>query len=105
GDQVSVRMEMLPPEVCRLVVAASADRVGGVGFGMPSGLRLNVADEAGRDVLRFDIADADQQQTVVLGELYRDGGLWRFRAIGKGHDTSLTGLAARFGLIPGGLTV
>jgi tellurium resistance protein TerD len=35
---------------------------------------------------------------MVVGELYRNGAEWKFRAIGQGYSSGLSGIAKDFGV-------
>jgi stress response protein SCP2 len=95
ADTVEVDLARLPPEVERVVLAASAD---GGPFGRVPGLRLVVSDAgSGAAVAEFDVA-ADAETAMVTGELYRRAGRWRFRAVGQGYASGLAGLATDFGI-------
>ena len=96
GSVDSLRLDTaaLPPEIDRVVVAASAD--GGT-FGQLSGLNVTVADQAGATI-SYDITDATTQTALVFVEVYRRGGVWKAKAVGQGYDSGLGGLATDFGV-------
>jgi len=96
GSVDSLRLDTaaLPPEIDRVVVAASSD--GGT-FGQLGGLSVTVADQAGAQI-SYDITDASSQTALVFVEVYRRGGLWKVKAIGQGYDSGLAGLATDFGV-------
>ncbi|BDM73661.1 stress response protein, TerZ- and CABP1 [Streptomyces nigrescens] len=95
-DRISFDLEAIPPEIERVVVAAS--RYGGARFGDLSDLHLTLADGAGENVLRFTAEDAGEVSAFLFGELYRRAGEWKFRAIGQGYASGLAGLATDFGV-------
>jgi tellurite resistance protein TerA len=95
-DSLAVDLARIEPAIDRVVLAASAD--GGT-FGRVTGLYVRVTDAAsGREIARFDSADATVETAFILGELYRRQGAWKFRAVGQGYDTGLEGLATDFGI-------
>jgi tellurite resistance protein TerA len=95
-DSLAVNLAGVEPAVDRIVVAGSAD--GGT-FGAVPGLHVRVLDAAsGGEVARFDSTDASTETAFVLGEFYRRGGSWKFRAVGQGYATGLAGLATDFGI-------
>ncbi|MFF2008584.1 TerD family protein [Streptomyces sp. NPDC058195] len=95
-DNLAVDLARVEPAIDRVVLAASAD--GGT-FGRVSGLYVRVTDAAnGREIARFDSADATVETAFILGELYRRQGAWKFRAVGQGYGTGLEGLATDFGI-------
>lgn len=99
GDEVdgfSFRLAMLPAKVERLVVTASIDG-GGVMSQLAQGqVGLHGANGA---FARFAFTGADfaQEQAVMLGELYRRDGGWRFMAVGQGFNGGLSALVRHFG--------
>jgi len=94
-DGITVDTARIEPAIDRVVLAASAD---GGSFGAVAGLHLRLLDPAGVELVRFDITDAGTETAFVFGELYRRAGSWKFRAVGQGYDSGLTGLATDFGI-------
>ncbi|MFD0628838.1 TerD family protein [Streptomyces sanglieri] len=95
-DNLVVDLARIEPAIDRVVLAASAD--GGT-FGRVTGLYVRITDAAnGKEIARFDSADATVETAFILGELYRRQGAWKFRAVGQGYDTGLEGLATDFGI-------
>ncbi|MFJ2001129.1 TerD family protein [Streptomyces chartreusis] len=95
-DRICFDLTAVPPQVERIVVAAS--RYGGARFGELENVRVRLADAAGESLLRFTIADVDAVSAIIFGELYRRGEEWKFRAVGQGYDSGLAGLATDFGV-------
>ncbi|SFE21915.1 Stress response protein SCP2 [Actinacidiphila alni] len=95
-DRISLDLTAVPPEVSRIVLAAS--RYAGARFGDLDDLCLTLADRVGDALLRFAIEDAGAISAVIFGELYRRDGGWKFRAVGQGYDSGLAGLATDFGI-------
>ena len=95
ADTIEVVLSSVPPQVERIVLAASAD--GGT-FGQVPDLALEISDASSGSVLaRFEMAAASET-AFVSGELYRRDGAWKFRAVGQGYDSGLAGLATDFGI-------
>ncbi|MEV4739004.1 TerD family protein [Streptomyces sp. NPDC049555] len=96
-ETLAVDLAALAGHVERVVIAALADGP----FGRVPGLHVRVLDaHGGRELARFDSTDATVETALVLGELYRRGGQWKFRAVGQGWNTGYEGLAAAYGLGP-----
>ncbi|MCT9080279.1 TerD family protein [Streptomyces fulvoviolaceus] len=95
-DRIGFDLTAVPPEVDRIVVAAS--RYGGAHFGELDDLRVTLADAVGENLLRFAVGDAGAVSAIIFGELYRRGEEWKFRAVGQGYDSGLAGLATDFGV-------
>ncbi|WP_405019043.1 TerD domain-containing protein [Kitasatospora sp. NBC_00070] len=95
-DALTVRLSGLDPAVETVVLAASSD---GGRFGALPGLYLRVLDAAsGAELVRFEDHGATTETAFVLGELYRRGEGWKFRAVGQGYDSGLAGLATDYGI-------
>lgn len=58
---------------------------------------VNAADD--NELIRYDLGeDFSIETAVVVGELYRHGGEWKFNAIGSGFQGGLAALTANYGL-------
>ncbi|MFD7031101.1 TerD family protein [Streptomyces sp. NPDC059917] len=94
-DRISVDLTAVRADVARIVIAAS--QYGGTCFGDLDDLRMTVADRSGEPLVGFSIDDAGVETAFIFGELYRRGEEWKFRAVGQGYETGLTGLTNDFG--------
>ncbi|MFV2121797.1 TerD family protein, partial [Streptomyces sp. Act-28] len=95
-DAFTVDLPRVEAAVERVVLAVSA--YGGTFRQVPD-LCVRVLDAAdGTEVARFDCRDATVETALVMGELYRRQGGWKFRAVGQGYATGLEGLATDFGI-------
>ncbi|MEV7521047.1 TerD family protein [Streptomyces sp. NPDC091371] len=52
----------------------------------------------GTSVARYDVTDAGAETAMVLAELYRRAGGWKFRAVGQGYVNGLVGLVTDHGV-------
>lgn len=98
---IKVDLAAVPAKGQRVVVAASLTDSAGtaIPFSRARGTRLHVANEANGDTVFSFLPDGLTSETaLVLGELYRRGPDWKFRAIGQGYDTGLAGIATDFGV-------
>ncbi|MGC4946955.1 TerD family protein [Streptomyces sp. DT224] len=94
-ETIQVSLASVEQDIATVVLAASTDGT----FGRVSGLFVRVLDAAsGAETARFDPVDATTETAFVLGELYRRGGAWKFRAVGQGYASGLAGLATDFGI-------
>lgn len=58
---------------------------------------VNAADQ--KEITRYDLSeDASTETAMVFGELYRNGAEWKFRAVGQGYASGLSGIARDFGV-------
>lgn len=56
-------------------------------------------EENGEELLRYDLGeDFSIETAVVFGELYKNGGEWKFNAIGSGYQGGLAALCGNYGV-------
>lgn len=69
-------------------------------FGMISNSYIRIVDEAtGTELVRYDLGeDYSIETAIVVGELYRHNGEWKFNAIGSGFAGGLAALCGNFGI-------
>lgn len=69
-------------------------------FGQVSNAYIHILDETnGREILRFDLGEEFSVETaLVVGELYRAQGGWKFNAIGAGFAGGLRALCLNYGV-------
>ena len=104
-EQIKIALGQLSPNVEKIVFVASIDQADsrGQNFGQVSDAFIRVfdADDATNNDkgARYDLGeDAATETALVFGELYRNNGEWKFRAIGQGYSTGLAGVIQDFGL-------
>lgn len=107
-EQIIVDLTRLSPDVEKVVFIASIDQADqrGQNFGQVADAYIRVFDaddptnsEKG---VRFDLGeDASTETALIFGELYRNGGEWKFRAIAQGYSSGLGGVITDFGLSVG----
>ncbi|WP_067476405.1 TerD family protein [Nocardia amamiensis] len=95
-DMLSADLGRVQPQIDAIVIVASTDN-GSVG--QLDELFLRIVDSGtGAEVARFYDVGATTETAIVLGELYRRQGGWKFRAVGQGYTSGLAGLAADYGI-------
>jgi tellurium resistance protein TerD len=69
-------------------------------FGMVSNSFIRVVNDGnGTEIIRFDLGeDYSLETAVVVAELYRHSGEWKFNAIGSGFSGGLAALCKNFGV-------
>lgn len=69
-------------------------------FGQVSNAFIRVVDESsGTELIRYDLGeDFSIETAVVVGELYRHSGEWKFNAIGSGFQGGLKALCQNYGV-------
>ena len=69
-------------------------------FGQVSNAYIRIIDEAtNTELVRFDLGeDFSIETAVVVGELYKNNGEWKFNAIGSGFQGGLAALCGHYGI-------
>ena len=69
-------------------------------FGQVENAFIRVVDAAtDKELIRYDLTeDFSIETAVVVGELYRHGGEWKFNAIGSGFEGGLASLGRNYGV-------
>ncbi|WP_265446561.1 TerD family protein [Flexivirga meconopsidis] len=104
-EQIKLNLGQISADVDRIAFVASIDQADsrGQNFGQVSDAFIRVFDaddpnNADKGA-RYDLGeDAATETALVFGELYRNNGEWKFRAVGQGYSTGLAGVIQDFGL-------
>ena len=69
-------------------------------FGQVSNAFIRIVDQStGTELIRYDLAeDFSIETAIVVGELYRHNGEWKFNAIGSGFQGGLAALCGHYGI-------
>ncbi|MDE5854430.1 MAG: TerD family protein [Ruminococcus sp.] len=104
GDDevINVDLSKVPANISKIsftVTIYDAD-LRGQNFGQVSNAYIRVVDEAtGREVIRYDLGeDFSIETAVVVGQIYKHNGEWKFNAIGSGYSGGLAALCRDFGV-------
>lgn len=104
-EMVGVNLPAVPAEVDSIAFIVSIDQAEerGQSFGQVANAYIRIVNhETGEEVARYDLGeDASTERSLVFAELYRNGGDWKFRAVGQGYNSGLAGVIADFGLAAG----
>lgn len=104
GDDevVLVDLEQIPASKSKVVFTATIyDAIErSQNFGQVSNAYIRVVDETtDSEILRFDLGeDFSVETALVVGEVYRHNGEWKFNAIGAGYQGGLAALCKDYGL-------
>ncbi|WP_327362376.1 MULTISPECIES: TerD family protein [unclassified Streptomyces] len=101
-ESINVNLATLAADVDKIVFPVSiydAD-ARSQNFGQVRNAYIRVVNQAGgAEIARYDLSeDAATETAMVFGELYRNGAEWKFRAVGQGYASGLTGIAQDFGV-------
>lgn len=102
-EQVEVGLPDVPAEVARIVVVVYLNEgtVQRRTLGQLRDLTVVVREgPSGRELVRSEnlAQELTTETAVVLGEVYRHGPDWKFRVVGEGYASGITGVASDYGL-------
>ncbi|MFC0042667.1 TerD family protein [Actinomadura rayongensis] len=101
-EQIKVNLAGVPAEVDTIVFPVSIYDADArqQNFGQVRNAFIRVVNQAdGAEIARYDLSeDASTETAMVFGELYRNGADWKFRAVGQGYASGLSGIASDFGV-------
>jgi tellurium resistance protein TerD len=101
-EVINISLGIVPPNVERIVFPVSIydGETKGQNFGRVHNAYIRVVDASnGSELARYDLSeDASTETATVFGELFRNAGEWKFRAIGQGYASGLAGIAREFGV-------
>jgi len=101
-EQIKIVLSKTPAEVEKVAVAVTIHdgESRGQSFGQVSNALIRIVDaKSGNEIVRYDLSeDASVETAMILGEVYRNAGEWKFRAVGQGFKGGLGPLATHFGV-------
>ncbi|MEY8428300.1 TerD family protein [Lachnospiraceae bacterium 46-15] len=101
-EQIEVDLTVIPANVSRVVFTVTIydAEVRRQNFGQVSNAFIRIVDTAtGSELIRYDLGeDFSIETAVVVGELYRHNGEWKFNAIGSGFQGGLAALCGHYGI-------
>ncbi len=101
-EQVNIELTKVPESTHRIAFTITIHEAEerNQNFGQVSNSYVRILNEAtNEELIRFDLGeDFSIETAIVVGELYRHNGEWKFSAIGSGFQGGLTALATNFGL-------
>ena len=101
-EQIVVDLSKIPPNIEKVaftVTIYDAD-VRRQNFGQVSNAYIRIVDQAtGQEVIHYDLGeDFSIETAIVVGELYKRNGDWKFNAIGSGFQGGLAALCGHYGI-------
>ncbi|WP_101876079.1 TerD family protein [Lachnoclostridium edouardi] len=101
-EQILVDLTKVPADVMKIVFTVTIydSDVRRQNFGQVSNSFIRIVDEEkNEEVIRYDLGeDFSIETAVVVGELYRYNGEWKFNAVGSGFQGGLAALCANYGI-------
>lgn len=105
GDDESVNIDLsqVPASIEKIsfVITIHDAEARNQNFGQVSNafVRVLKEDNEGEELIRYDLGeDFSIETAIVVGNLYRHGGEWKFAAIGSGYQGGLAKIATDYGL-------
>lgn len=104
GDDEQIKLDLaaIPKEIHRInfTVTIHEAEERGQNFGQVSNAFVRVLDaDNDKELLRYDLGeDFSVETAIVVAEIYRYKGEWKFNAIGSGFQGGLAALCRNFGL-------
>jgi tellurium resistance protein TerD len=104
GDDESVILQLnkIPADIEKIaftVTIHEAD-IRKQNFGQVSNAFIRVVNkDTGIEIARYDLSeDASTETAMIFGEVYRNNGEWKFKAVGQGYAGGLAPLARNYGI-------
>ena len=101
-EQIQIDLTMVPPNVEKIAFTVTIydSDVRRQNFGQVSNSYIRIVDEStGRELIHYDLGeDFSIETAIVVGELYRHNGEWKFNAIGSGFQGGLAALCGHYGI-------
>lgn len=104
GDDEKIRIDLLkiPDNITKIAFTATISDAEArrQNFGQVSNAFIRVYNDAnGEEMLRYDLGeDFSIETSVILGELYKNNGEWKFNAIGSGYQGGLSAICNNYGI-------
>lgn len=104
GDDevIKVRFDSIPSDYTKLSVAVTIydadNRL--QNFGMVNNAYVRVVDEeTGEELIRYDLSeDFSTETAIVVADIYKKNGEWKFKAVGSGYNGGLVSLCRQYGI-------
>jgi tellurium resistance protein TerD len=101
-EEVQIDLSSVPASIDKIdfTVTIHDAEARGQNFGQVGNAFIRIVnDETGLELIRYDLGeDFSIETAVIVGELYRQGGEWKFNAIGGGFSGGLAALCRNYGL-------
>ena len=99
-EQIFVDLSKIPANVSKVAFTVTIYEAEsrGQNFGQVSNSFIRIVDEStGKELIHYDLGeDFSIETAVVVGELYKHNGEWKFNAIGSGFQGGLAALCGHY---------
>lgn len=101
-ETMTVELEKIPANISKISFAVTIyDAESRLqNFGMVENAYVRVVDaDTGEELMRFDLSeDFSTETAIVVAEIYRHNGEWKFKAVGSGYNGGLAALCRQYGI-------
>lgn len=101
-EQVQIDLSKIPANISKVAftVTIYEAETRRQNFGQVANAFIRIVEESSnKELIRYDLGeDFSIETAIVVGELYRNNGEWKFNAIGSGFQGGLAALCAHFGI-------
>lgn len=99
-EQIEVSLADIPSNVERIAFTVYDAEPRRQNFGQVSNSYIRIVDaDTDSELIRYDLGeDFSIETAVVVGELYKHNGEWKFNAIGSGFQGGLAALCGHYGI-------
>lgn len=103
AEQIYIDLDLVPANVDKIAITVTIDAADQrhQNFGMVENAycRLLNTEDEDKEVVHFNLGeDFSVETAIVVGEVYRHNGDWKFNAIGQGFSGGLLALCKNYGI-------
>ncbi|MCI1959735.1 MAG: TerD family protein [Clostridia bacterium] len=101
-EQIKIDLSKVPESINKIAITVTIYEADSrsQNFGQVSNSFIHIVDEdTGENIIRYDLGeDFSIETAVVVGEIYKMNGDWKFNAVGSGFQGGLAALCANYGI-------
>jgi tellurium resistance protein TerD len=98
---INVEFDKIPANIVKLIFAINIydAKTRGQNFGMVNNAFVRIVDlDTNVELCKYDLSENFSSEVCVLiAEIYKNEGEWKFKALGEGHVEDLKGILATYG--------
>lgn len=101
-EQIYIDLDLIPEDIEKVAITVTIDGadIKHQNFGMVSNAYCRLVNtDTDQEVIRYDLGeDFSIETAIVVCEVYKHNGDWKFNAVGQGFKQGLQGLCKNYGL-------
>ncbi|MED4731879.1 TerD family protein [Aneurinibacillus migulanus] len=101
NEQIKIALSLIPNQIQKIAFTMTIYDaiIRNQNFGQVNNSYMRMIDQAqNTEIIRFEFGSFTIENAIVIGELYRHNGEWKFNAIGAGFEGGLAALCKNFGI-------